>query len=179
MKKILLSSFFCLLLSFSALAQTSYRNGPAEEDVKKRDALEADPAVQLLEYGRRKNFADAEKADKAKQEAIRLRLLAYEAFRDGDKTVKLKQTGSTIEGTKVASYLIIENGKAQYIADYTRDKFGGWKFSVYDCGKLLIGTYGYVESKRAMIFTPVEKIEDLNGEIPYFECHAENRQFVF
>ena len=174
MRKILFLCFFLALIAQSFAQKSETREIPAE-DLKIRDALEADPSILLSDCaaGRRPFSKISEK------ETVRVRMLAYEASLANDKIVKLKKICSTVEGTKIASYLTVENGRIKIISDYSRDRFGPARVFTRDCRELRLGTYNFDETKKAMIFTPVAKKEDLGENIPFFECVSENRNLVF
>lgn len=178
MKKELLFCFI-LMTSISALAQGNETVCLSPDQLKLRADLENDKTILQIIYGESgKIGVKSLNAENAEKENSRIRLLIYQASRTADKTVKGKKKAFSKEGTPMVGYLIVENGKTAYIADYSRDKFGGFKFIKFDCIKLFIGTYAINDKKSEMIFTPLED-KDLNGKTLALQCQTKNQSFIF
>lgn len=166
MKFLLLGIIFTAC--FTAVAQDT-RQVPSKE-LQLRDNLENDKSIMRTECWRR---------PRQLEETMRARFLAYDAIISKDKTIKLKQVCSTVEGTPVASYLIIEDGKAKLIADSSRDPWGYMRVLTYECDGFSAGNYNFDEKKKGMVFASVGDKNELTGNMPFFQCKSGNRTFVF
>jgi hypothetical protein len=173
--RIILFLSFILLVNTAIFAQQIDLYKTPLEELELRDRLESDESFlqMLCSKGKGSHLPEKQKENR------RVRLLLYKAIQANDETVKAKYTCSTKEGTPVAGYVIVEKGKAKLIIDASRDKFGSLRVHSYDCNKLLIGDYGFDENKKKMIFTPVQKDENFDKRIPFFQCQTENKELVF
>lgn len=172
MKNILFLSFL-MLLSFPVFAQKDAAGEILPPDkLELRTKLESDKSILELDCGRKQSL-------EALKENSRIKLILYRASLRDDKTAKAKWRCSSLEATPMVGYLLVENGKISYIADFSRDEFGGYKFEKYDCNKLTIGTYGLNDKRSTYVFTPLDNA-DLEGKTNLgLQCTTENREFVF
>lgn len=173
MKKILFAVFF-LLATVTTFAQKTDTRQITPEEIKLRDELEADQSfLQMFcnNLGKSSRLLDAQK------ENLRVRWLIYEASQT-DKSVKAKRTCSTIEGTPVISYIIVEKGKAKLVIDASRDEYGSMRVHSYNCDKLLIGSYEFNKDKNEMTFKPLSR-EEVGTNVPSFQCQAADKSLIF
>ena len=176
MKKVLFLCFFLFLIS-TTFAQEIKTAQLSPEKLKLRQELESDQTMLEINcdrFDRDKNIQEIQK------ENSRIKLLLYKASQTSNKTVKARRVCSSVEGTVAADYLIVENGKISFFIDYSRDRFGGFKFDKYDCANLNIGTYE-AQTKGGtteMVFTPFGE-KDLDGKTLSLQCKTESREFVF
>jgi len=152
----------------SALSQEQ-RLVPQSEIVL-RDELESDNSILQIECWRWPR--------QLKEETKRNRRLAFEAIYS-KAAVKLKQTCSSREGTPATSYLLVENGKAKLIADYSRDRFGPVRVLTYPCEEVLVGSNDYDTEKSKWVFEPNIGKKEMRDKIPFFLCKSGTSELIF
>ncbi len=172
MKKILFSVFF-LLATVTTFAQKTDTRQITPEEIKLRDELEANQFFLQIPC----NLGKSSRLPDAQKENLRVRWLIYETSQT-DKSVKAKRTCSTIEGTPVVSYIIVERGKTKLVIDASRDEYGSMRVHSYNCDKLLIGSYEFNKDKNEMTFKPLSR-EEVGTNIPFFQCQAADKSLIF
>lgn len=117
-------------------AQRMSTNPLPEEERKLRDELEQDASiVQISCRG-------------AVEVNNRVKLSLYKAASSDKSVVKAKKLCSTIEGTIIASYLLVNKGQITTVVDYSRDGFSSGRVYSETCDSLSLGSYVLIKDEK-------------------------------
>ncbi len=181
MKKI----FFLILLVVSGIpvfAQNIQRSSPTTEHLMLRKELESDKTILPITCGlftevdaKNPNAAEMIKSQK---ENSRVKLLLYQASKLKNESLKAKYTCATGGGIENVNYLTVENGRARFIEDLTRDASGGFRINRMTCKNLNIGYLAKNKSEASYKFMPF-KNENYGDKIIVLQCKTPERTFLF
>lgn len=145
--------------------QPRKRGELTEQELKLREELDKDSSFTLIPC-------------RSPNNEVRLSLYNAAKFGSNKETVKAKMICSTIEGTKVPSYLIVNQGKITYVVDTSRDKFGAMRFYSKTCDSLTLGKYIWVKGEYGTRreFEPIHDSEiDKTKDKVSFVLQCENK----
>ncbi len=87
-----------------------------------------------------------------RQQAATQRQKLFGIYQARSGSYGLRKAGSTIEGTPVGKFLIIEGGRVTVVSDYTRDTFGNREFGIQHPTNVVLAEVEATE--EAVPFTP-------------------------
>lgn len=109
-----------------------------QEERKLRDELEQDSSITQIPCFRAFNEETKDqKLLEARKANNQVKLSLYNAA-SNKRVMKAKKLCSTLEGTIIASYLLINEGKISMIVDYSRDGFSSGRVYSDTCSNLTL-----------------------------------------
>jgi hypothetical protein len=92
-----------------------------------------------------------------KQHAAAQRQKLFEVYQAKSGSYGLRKVDSSIEGTPVGVYLIVESGRTTLIADFTQDSYGDRRFDILYPTNIVLAPVTASETSQSSV-TPVETV---------------------
>lgn len=160
--------FLMIIFVFPVFAQNEEMRKPSPNDLRLRTELESDSSIVLIGG---KTFTESQQ-----KEAIKMRVKLYRASKKKNKTIKAKSFVHSTEGDMIVHYLIIEDGKAAFIGDYSRDPFGGLRIVIHNCDEVMIGHFVRDEPNKDASFKPLNE-KNIGKIWPVLQCRSGQQTF--